>query len=176
MKNYLFTLVFVFVALSSNAQLYERVTYYDKFDDVIKTEERKTLIHKTDTTFVIEEKGKEPVVYFIINPGHEETVGTKDEPVNLINNVYGYEKTWGVIRYDKLGEVRDAFSKIIAEESESNKNKLKSKITSYFLFATHRTITTQFTKEYLDEMFWIADDRSDGKLGKDVNRIIYHKN
>jgi len=175
MKKYLFTLVLAFVALTSNAQLYKSIKYYDKFDDVIKTEERKTLIHKTDTTFVIEEKGKEPVVYFIINPGHEETVGTKDEPANLINNVYGYEKTWVVICYDKLAEVRDAYSKIAVEESEENISKLKSKITSYLLFATHRTVTTQYSKEYLNEMFWIEDSHSDGKLGKEVNRIIYLK-
>ena len=32
------------------------------------------------------------------------------------------------------------------------------------------------TGTYLDEIFWIQDELSDGKLGKDVNRIIYQKN
>lgn len=46
---------------------------------------------------------------------------------------------------------------------------------SYFIFATHRTITTQFTGTYITDLFWLEDFSSDGKLGKGVNRIIYQE-
>lgn len=52
MKKHLFTLIFVLASLSCNAQIYKSIKYYDKFDDEIKTEQRKTLITKTDSTFI----------------------------------------------------------------------------------------------------------------------------
>lgn len=152
-----------------NAQLYKSIKYYDKFDDVVKTEQRKTLITKTDSTFVIEEKGKQPVVYYILNIVKEGTRGTKDEVVNLVANVYGYEETWCVVRYDKLKEYREAYNSWINDLSKDTKDTLGS----YWLFMVHRTITTQYTGTFLEEIFWIQDDLSDGKLGKNVNRIIY---
>ena len=48
-------------------------------------------------------------------------------------------------------------------------------IAPLWLFIVHRTITTQYTGTYLDEIFWVKDEDSDGKLGKDINRIIYLK-
>ena len=172
MKKTILSLVFALTCLVCNAQLYKSIVYYDKFDDIVKTEQRKTLVQKTDTTFVIEEKGKLPVVYYILNPVAEGTKGTKEEPANLVANVYGYQETWCIVRYDKLKEYRDAYyNYYFVDDSEANKNKL----ISYWLFAVHRTITTHFSATYLDELFWIQDEDSDGKLGKDVNRIIYKK-
>lgn len=45
MKKIIFTLLFVLIALISNAQIYNTIEYYDKFDDCIKTEKVKTLIN-----------------------------------------------------------------------------------------------------------------------------------
>ena len=171
MKKTILSLVFALTCLVCNAQLYKSIVYYDKFDDVVKTEQRKTLVQKTDTTFVIEEKGKQPVVYYILNPVEQGTRGSKDEPANLVANVYGYEETWCVVRYDKLQEYRVAFYNYYLDNTETNQRK----VAAYWLFIVHRTITTQFTGSYLDELFWIQDEDSDGKLGKDVNRIIYKK-
>ena len=62
MKKILFTLVFALYGIVCNAQLFKTIKYYDKFDDEVKVEQRKTLITKTDSsTFVIEEKGKQPI-------------------------------------------------------------------------------------------------------------------
>lgn len=152
--------------------LYKVINYYDKFDDELKVEQRKTLISKEDSsTFVIEEKGKEPVKYYIIMPVEEKTMGLKDEPVNIVGRVYGYQEAWYIVRYDDLVEFVDAYGIYKQDPSEPN----QSKVFSFFLLAVHRTITTQFTKDYLDEMFWIEDESNKGKLGKDVNRIIYRK-
>ena len=169
MKKQLFTLIFVFAGLYCNAQIYKSIKYYDKFDDVLKTEQRKTLITKTDSTFIVEEKGKNPVVYYILNAVSQGTKGSKDEIVNLIDNVYGYEETWCVVRNDMMEKYREAQYNYYLDDSRTNLEKLQT----YWLFIVHRTITTQFSGSFLDEIFWVQDELSDGKLGKDVNRIIY---
>ena len=56
MKKFLFTLLFAWIGIDCNAQIYKTIKYYDKFDDEVKKEQHKTLITKTDSTFVIEEK------------------------------------------------------------------------------------------------------------------------
>ena len=172
MKKHLFSLIFVLAGISCNAQIYNSIKYFDKFDDVVKTIERKTLVIKTDSTFIVEEKGKEPVVYYKLNTISDGTKGSKDEVVNLINNVYGYQETWCVVRYDMLEKYREAHHNYFLEDSNENMEKLQK----FWLFIVHRTITTQFTGSYLDEVFWVQDELSDGKLGKDVNRIIYFRN
>lgn len=170
MKKYLISLFFALIGISSNAQIYKSIKYYDKFDDEIKLEHRKTLITKTDSsTFVVEEKGKKPVEYYILNPVPDGKKGSKDEPVNLVGSVYGYEESWCVVREDMLNDYLDASRAFSLESSKSNMDKLQQ----YWLFIIHRTITTQYTGSYLDEIFWIQDDLSDGKLGKNINRIIY---
>ena len=172
MKKILFTLVFAMYGIVCNAQLFKTIKYYDKFDDEVKVEQRKTLITKTDSsTFVIEEKGKQPIVYYILNVMKEGTKGSKDEPANLVANLYGYEETWCVVRADMLDDYLEAKRNYDLDTSTSNMNKLQH----FWLFAVHRTITTQYTATYLDEIFWIQDELSDGKLGNNVNRIIYKK-
>lgn len=169
MKKYLFTLFISLIGLSSSAQIYKSIKYFDKFDDVVKTDHRKTLITKTDSTFIVEEKGKNPIVYYILNVVFDGTKGSKDEIVNLINNVYGYQETWCVVRYDMLEKYREARYNYYVDDSKENMEKLQK----FWLFIVHRTITTQYAGTFLDELFWIQDELSDGKLGKDVNRIIY---
>lgn len=169
MKKHLFTLVLLLVGLSCNAQIYKSIKYYDKFDDVVKSEQRKTLITQTDSTFIVEEKGKAPVVYNILNPVLSATKGSKDEIVNLVGNVYGYEETWCVVREDMMDKYRELYDKCILDNSKANLDK----IASMWLFIVHRTVTSKYAGTYIDDVLWIQDDMSDGKLGKDVNRIIY---
>lgn len=168
MKKLVALVVFGLCTLYGKAQLYTKISYYDKFDDVIKQEVRKTLITKTDSTIVIEEKGKDPVVYYIENITEPLTKGTKDEPANLVANVYGYETTWLLVREDQLDDYYDVFYRLSEEP-----DKRKSQLLSYWLIATHRTITTKYTGTYQGEAFWLEDSESSGKLGKGVNRIIY---
>ena len=170
MKKYLISLFFALIGISSNAQIYKSIKYYDKFDDEIKLEHRKTLITKTDSsTFVVEEKGKKPVEYYILNPVPDGKIGSKDEPANLVADIYGYEESWCVVRDDMLNDYLAASRAFSLDSSKSNMDKLQN----YWLFIIHRTITTQYTGSYLDDIFWIKDELSDGKLGKDINRIIY---
>ena len=172
MKKHLFIFLFACIGIACNAQIYTTIKYYDKFDDEVKTERHKTLITRTDSTFIVEEKGRKPVVYYILNPVKEGTKGSKEEIVNLINNVYGYEETWCVVRSDMMPKYREAMEKLFVDYSE---DKIMKLIAPLWLFIVHRTITTQYTGTYLDEIFWVKDEDSDGKLGKDINRIIYLK-
>lgn len=169
MKKYVFSFIFVLVGLSCNAQIYKSIKYYDKFDDVIKSEQRKTLVTMTDSTFIVEEKGKDPVVYQIMDTVSEGTKGSKDEIVNLVNDVYGYQEAWLVLRSDMKEGYHEALANCVIDDTKTN----REKVASFLLFIVHRTITTQYTGRFLNEYFWIKDELSDGKLGKDINRIIY---
>ena len=85
MKKFLLTLLFGLIGSTCNAQIYTKIKHFDKFDDALKIENRKTLITKTDSTFIIEEKGKQPVVYYILNELRRQ--GSKDDVVNLVDNL-----------------------------------------------------------------------------------------
>lgn len=121
---------------------------------------------------IVEEKGKAPVVYYIEDVLESDIKGSKEEPVNLVADVYGYQTTWCVVRKDKwLDYYVDKLQYLFVDNSDE---KIKN-LSSYWLFATHRTITTQYTATYETEMFWVCDEKNSGKLGRGVNRIIYHK-
>lgn len=169
MKKILLISLFGLIGVICNAQIYTNIQYYDKFDDALKTEQRKTLITKTDSTFVVEEKGKQPIVYYILNEVSAGTEGSKDDIVNLVGDVYGYQTSWCVVRSDLYKKYLDAYSKFLFDSSEENMKAVQP----FWLFAVHRTITTQYTGSYITEYFWIVDELNDDKLGKGVNRIVY---
>lgn len=168
MKKKLLLFLFVLITVDCYSQIFKEIRYYDKFDDVIKTEQRKTLVTKTDSTFIIEEKGKQPVVYYILNALSSQ--GSKDDVVNLVDNVYGYEETWCVIPYSLLNNYLEDYQQYrITKDSK--------KLESYWLFITHRIISRYRYSFYYDgEYLWITDDLNEDKLGKNINRIIYATN
>ena len=90
MKKFLFLILTVLVTVAADAQIFTQKEIRDKFDDVVLERDIKTLIAKNDTTFIIEEKGKEPVTYKILF--EHESMGSKDNIVQLVGNVYGYEE------------------------------------------------------------------------------------
>lgn len=169
MKKLLTLLFFSFFAMFSYAQLFTKIAHYDKFDDVIKEETRKTLITETDSTIVIEEKGREPVTYYIVNKSSTDIQGSKDDIVNLVADVYGYQTKRMVVRSDLIEKYQDAFAKYLQNSSHEN----LMLVASFVNYATHRTITTQYTGTYQTELFWLEDDPDNSKLGPAVSRIIY---
>ena len=165
-----FTIILVcFAALSVNAQIFSQIIHVDKFDDFIKQEEHKTLITENDSTFIIEEKGREPKVYIklIINEGN--TKGSKDNVVNLANNIYGYQKTWSVIRYEDKDKFFNIFDKDLKDEEDYKT------LLNYWLHLTHRVISRyKYSFEYDGEIIWVENESPNKDLlGKDVKRIIY---
>ena len=106
MKKVLFICTLILLSVIVNAQeRHSNSTYhfettkvfsvkmiYDKFDDVISSEEIKTLVTITDSTVIIEEKEKEIKRYLRFDEVF--TTGNKDNIVNLVADVYGYEYTF----------------------------------------------------------------------------------
>ena len=45
----------------------------------------------------------------------------------------------------------------------------------YALIVVHRVIKTQYTHDFVSELFWIQDENHT-HLGKDIDRIIYIRN
>ena len=167
----IFVLVYIILGgcYAQTQSIYQVIYYFDKFDDVLKVDNRKTLITITDSTFVIEEKGKEPIIYYILDI--VSSTGSQDNIVNLTGNVYGYQKTWCVISQNMLSKYYQSYENCIIDMSEANIEAM----TKFWIFATVRTITTRYTGEYINEFFWLMDEINDDKLGKNVNRIVYMK-
>ena len=113
MKKLLILLTIFMMSKTSFGQIYKSIQYYDKFDDVLKTENIKTLVTKTDSTFIVEVKGRKPVEYWIINYANYNSMGDEDNIVDLNGkSVYGYQDSWCVIKksdkeeYSKMLERR----------------------------------------------------------------------
>lgn len=59
MKKLIAVTIVLMCALTASAQgIYTSVHKYDKFDDIVWEKEIKTLITKTDSTIIIETKGR----------------------------------------------------------------------------------------------------------------------
>ena len=160
MKKFLILILTALVTVAADAQIFTHKEIKDKFDDVVSEREIKTLIEKNDTAIIIEEKGNEPVTY--ITPYYLEmpSVGSKDNIVQLVGNVYGYEKSWGVILEKDFKDYQSAFS------NEEDVSKL---IEKYCYFITHRVVTDRYGLQFLSEHYLIE------KISKNGNyeRIIY---
>ena len=173
MKKVFAIIVLCCCALSMDAQVFlsNSIKYYDKFDDEIKIESRKTLVYKTDSTFIFEEKGKEPKVFYILNKSFAASVGDKDNIVNLVNNVYGYQNAWCVIK----NEDKDKYFKEKKEVFKSGTYNYDG-LAKYWLFVVNRVISrSQFSFYFENEFYWIENDTpEDNKLGNNINRIIYY--
>ena len=125
----------------------------------------------TDSTFVIEEKGKQPIIYRILNVVDAGTCGSKDNIVNLVDDVYGYETSWCLVKEDMIGKYSEAYFNYVVTPSNDNMNILKS----FWIFAVNRVITTQYTGSFLGECFWLKDELNNDRLGKNINRIVYSR-
>ena len=170
MKKFLILILTTLVFAVADAQIFTQKEIRDKFDDVVSKREIKTLITKNDTAIIIEEKGKKSVTYLILS--EIETMGSKDNIVQLVGNVYGYEKEWVVI-LEK--DVKDYFLDISAlsnEEDDSKRHDLISKLVEkYCNFITHRVVTDKYGLQFLSEYYWIQKASFNGNN----ERTIYSK-
>ena len=170
MKKFLILILTTLVFAVADAQIFTQKQIRDKFDDVVSKREIKTLITKNDTAIIIEEKGKKSVTFKILNEiGFN---GNKDNIVQLVGNVYGYEECWCVI-LEK--DVKDYFLDISAlsnEEDDSKRHDLISKlIEKYCNYITHRVVTDKYGLQFLSEYYWIQKASFNG----DTERTIYSK-
>ena len=170
MKKFLILFLTTLVFTVADAQIFTYKMIKDKFDDVVSEREIKTLITKNDTAIIIEEKGNEPVTYKILF--EDESMGSKDNIVQLVGNVYGYQESWGVILEKDFKDCLLDISALSNEEDDSKRNDLRSKlIEKYCNFITHRVVTRQYDTKLLSEHYWIEKAYQNGNY----ERTIYSK-
>lgn len=174
MKRFLIFVAGLLLCFQTYAQssVFSQIVYLDKFNDTIKEENVKTIIEKTDSTFVFETKGKTSVTYFI--KLSELNRGDKDNVVNLTSNIYGYETSWCVIREDMYEDyLKDWLNLLHKGDFDTYGDAHFSILQKYCLIITRRVITTKYTHDYIREYIWIEDEQNTNKLGKNINRIVY---
>ena len=164
MKKFLILILTTLVFAVADAQIFTYKMILNKFDDTVLKREIKTLITKNDTAIIIEEKGKEPVTFKILN--ELEFKGSKDNIVHLVNNVYGYEECWCVILEKDVKDYFLNYFAILNEADVSKRHNLISKlIEKYCKYITHRVVTDKYGLQFHSEHYWIQN-RND-------ERIIY---
>lgn len=151
MKKFLFLILTALVTVVADAQIFTHKMILDKFDDVVSECEIKTLITKNDTAFIIEEKGNEPVTFKILNENESMSMGSKDNIVQLVGNVYGYDKAWNVV-------LENDIKKYLLGE--------------YIYFIIHRVTTNKYGTELLGEFYWIVKVSKNG-YERTIYSIIY---
>ena len=172
MKKFLILILTALVTVVAHAQIFTYKMILNKFDDSVLEREIKTLITKNDTAFVIEEKGNEPVTFKILN--EIEFKGSKDNIVQLVGNVYGYEEYWCVILEKDIKDYLLDISALCNEEDDSKRHDLISKLVEkYCNFITHRVVTDQFGTKLLYEFCWIEKASMNGNSERTIYSIIY---
>ena len=157
------------IALCANAQVFTHKKVVDRYDDVVLERERKTLISKNDSTIVIDEKGNDPVTYVILNVAEYNCKGNKDEIVNLVDEVFGYQECWAAVLKEDASEYASAYLRCILEPDHVKRSEEISKmIDKYTYHITHRVVTSQYTHNYLSEHVWVQKGDKNG-------RTIYSK-
>ena len=169
MKKIFFILLLAIMTVGIDAQIYSKIEYKDKFDVNIKVENTKALVTKTDSTFTIEKRGFKPITYYILNEIPDYTMGDRNNIVDLTGrSVYGYQKTWCVIRIEDIENYHRDFLKY-----KNNEAGIEI-LSKYWLFVIHRVISQiKYIFVYDTDLFWIEDASNTDKLGKSINRIIY---
>ena len=136
----------------------------DKFNDILLDRDQKTIVTKTDSTFVIEEKGKEPVTYRILNYAEYNSKGDKDNIVNLVDNVYGYQECWAVIlESDAQGYFTEYTSLILETDKEKRQKGIEKLIERFCYYITRRVVTTQSVHYILGQHIWIQKGDNNGR-------------
>lgn len=166
MKKFLILILTTLLTVAANAQIFTYKMILNKFDDSVLEREIKTLITKNDTAFIIEEKGNEPVTYKILN--EIEFKGSKDNIVQLIGNVYGYEEYWCVILEKDIKDYFLDYFAMLIETDDSKRHDLISKLVEkYYNYITHRVVTDKYGLQFRSEHYWIQNQNNE--------RTIYSK-
>ena len=179
MKKILFSFLFGIIGFSCNAQIFTTQEQYDKFDDVIKSENMKTLISKRQIDdnwlkFTIETKNAEIKEYLCYMPNiMSVSYGNEEDVIELTDGVYGYQNDYVCCEINDSADYQfyilcaaHVIDSLYQKESPTNKISYLRQITkdNYFVL-TERVVTTQYAHTFLNRYFWIR--KNDG------SRIIY---
>ena len=165
MKKILLLLLLI-VPFVANAQSYilTKKIVMDKFNDILLDRDQKTIVTKTDSTFVIEEKGRKPVTYRILNYADFNSMGDKDNIVNLVDNVYGYQECWAVILESDVPGYNTEYASLIFEPDKEKRQKgIEKLIERFCYYITRRVVTTQSVHYILGQHIWIQKGDNNGR-------------
>ena len=82
-------------------------------------------------------------------------MGSKDNIVRLVNNVYGYQEGWWVILEKDIKDYLLDISALSNEEDDSKRDVLRRKlIEKYYYCITHRVVTDEYGLQFLSEYYW----------------------
>ena len=179
MRKILFTFLFGIIGLSCNAQIFTTKEQYDKFDDVIKSENIKTLISKRQIDddwlkFTIETKNAEIKEYLCYMPSiMSVSYGSEEDVIELTDGVYGYQNDYVCCEIKDTADYKlnilcafHAIDSLFQKESSTNKcSYLRQIIQDKYFVLTERVVTTQYAHTFLNRYFWIRKN--------DDSRIIY---
>lgn len=126
-KTITLVILLTITSLSYGQLIHNYITKTDKFQDIISIKEIKTIISLTDTMITIETKGRLLCDYYIVEDMI--AIGSKEEPVNLVYDLWGYETQF-----------------VVKEIYTSKPYKI-----------IYRVLTTQYTKTYKESLFWVED-------------------
>ena len=165
MKKILLLLLLI-VPFVANAQSYilTKKIVMDKFNDILLDRDQKSIVTKTDSTFVIEEKGRKPVTYRILNYVDFNSKGDKDNIVNLVDNVYGYQECWAVILESDVPGYNTEYASLIFEPDKEKRQKgIEKLIERFCYYITRRVVTTQSVHYILGQHIWIQKGDNNGR-------------
>lgn len=155
MKRTLLIALASILAISLNAQgLYSSIKKYDKFDDVTSTRQVKTLIDydSSENIITIETKGSTPVKYAVV--GDAEETGSSSEPVNLVKDLYGYEKDYLCVPVSNYeASINYYMENGLKDKSKEEFDAFKKKFGVVEI--VFRTVVTQYTHQYINKIAWI---------------------
>lgn len=148
-----FILASTISAYSQGSKLYTHYQHIDKYDDLIApAKDMKTIITKTDSTFVIESKGLEPKTFHILREVEEFSVGDKNNVVNIIDNIYGYQEVWLAVKDECVDEASKMLYDLFFGWDRTNEWQ------KYVHTIVHRVVISQYTGAFEAELFWITDN------------------
>lgn len=84
-------ILFIGCIVCGYGKVFDEVSVLDKFDDVIRERRVKVLVSCTDSSFVVEEKGKTAEEYIVICKDPDGCLGSRDNVVELVDGVYGFQ-------------------------------------------------------------------------------------
>lgn len=135
-KIVLMMVMFIGCAICSYGQIFNKVKVLDKFDDVVSERTVKTLVTYTDSTIVVEEKGKQPEEYTIICKDIYRCLGSRDDVVEVADGVYGFQMAYFTFK-----------------ESDKDEEKCAYHIVDRYVSSS------SFTYKFSAEIFWIQNTK-----------------
>lgn len=109
-KTILMMMVFIGCSICSYGQIFNKVKVRDKFDDVVSERTVKTLVTYTDSTIVVEEKGKEPEEYTIICKDIDRCFGSRDNVMEVADGIYGFQMAYFTFKESDKDEEKCVYS------------------------------------------------------------------